>query len=343
MNTPKNILVVRTDRIGDVVLTLPMANLIKKNYPNSELVFMVRKYTSPLVQNNKFIDDLIIYDEAKNFSALLNEIKKFNFDSAIVVHPSFRIARLIFLAKINTRIGTGFRWYSFLFNKKLYVHRKYGTKHELVHNIELLKFFGIDEEIREENAEFGICVSEEKSKKIKEVFDEYKIDKSKPIIIIHPGSGGSAVDFPIEGFKDLVSYLSTLDVELILTGTKKEFNICEKISSSKTKNFAGKFNLEELISLINETDVLIANSTGPIHIAASLKKFVVGFYPKFPAASPVRWGPFTNRKLIFTPDIDCRNCTRKQCERTNCMKSISAKEVFEKLKKVLYSEFSPEN
>ena len=342
MTAPRKILIVRTDRIGDVVLTLPIAHLIKKKYPGSELFFMVRDYTSTLVENHKFVDGFLIYDEEKSFSAQLNEIKKYDFDSAVVVHPSLRIALLIFFAKIKTRIGTGFRWYSFLLNRKLYEHRKHGTKHELVHNAELLKFFGIEEKIDEESVEFGITVSKKASRKIEELFRESKIDTSRPLVVIHPGSGGSAVDFPVDGFKELVSYLSELNVELILTGTKKEYKICEEISSLKTKNFAGKFDLEELIALINKSDILIANSTGPLHIAAALGKFVVGFYPKFPAASPIRWGPFTNRKLVFTPALDCANCTRKQCEEKNCMKSISAEDVFKKLKNIIYSEFSPE-
>ena len=340
MITPRKILIVRTDRIGDVVLTLPAASLVKKKYPEVKIVFMVREYTSSLVRDHKHIDEIIIYDEEKNFFSQLKEIKKTGFDSALLVHPQLRLALLLYLAGIKNRIGTGFRWYSFLFNKKLYEHRKYGTKHELLHNLDLLKFFGIKADADEANAEFNIPVSGDSSKKIREVFKKYKVDKTKPVVIIHPGSGGSAIDFPAGGFKKLILLLSELDVELILTGSEMEVELCREISSAKTKNFAGKFNLEELTALINEADIFISNSTGPLHIAAALGKFVVGFYPDFPSVSPVRWGPFTKRKLIFTPA--CGHQSGKQCEELNCMRSISVEYVFEKLKNIIYSEFSPE-
>ena len=99
-------------------------------------------------------------------------------------------------------------------------------------------------------------------------------------------------------------------------------------------NLAGKFDLSQLIAVINKSDLLIANSTGPIHIAAALGKNVIGFYPKIAACSPNRWGPYTNKKNIFMPEITCSNCTKKQCEKLNCMNSININEVFEAAKKI---------
>ena len=101
---------------------------------------------------------------------------------------------------------------------------------------------------------------------------------------------------------------------------------------------AGKYNLEGLVSLINQSDLMIANSTGPIHIAAALGKYVIGFYPKIVSCSPKRWGPYTNRKIIFSPAIDCTNCTREQCRKLNCMDSIDVKEVVSAAKKLLLKQ-----
>ena len=51
-NEPKNILIVRTDRIGDLILTLPLAGLIKKQYPDARVSFLVREYTKNIVSNH---------------------------------------------------------------------------------------------------------------------------------------------------------------------------------------------------------------------------------------------------------------------------------------------------
>ena len=138
MNSPKKILIVRTDRIGDVVLSLPMAELVKKKYPGCEVAYFIREYTSSLIDGNPFVDEVIIAEESEGkipFLKNLNKIKSKNFDTCVIANPTLRISLMMFFAGINNRIGTGYRWYSLLFNKKVFEHRKYGEKHELEFNI----------------------------------------------------------------------------------------------------------------------------------------------------------------------------------------------------------------
>jgi len=338
MNKPKNILIVRTDRIGDVILSLPMAAIIKKHFPDCRVTFLLREYTRPLSENNPFIDEVITLIEedgkpsvAKNVALLKNR-----FDVCVVAYPTYTIALILFLSNIKIRIGTGYRWYSFFFNKKIYDHRKYGERHELEYNVRLLQQLGINEEVNEENVSFGISPSKENRKKIKNDLTALGIDFSKQIIIVHPGSGGSAVDLPIEKMRTIIRSLSHEPVEILITGSSSEKELCQSlVVNSSTKNLAGIFNLGELMALINYSDLMIANSTGPIHIAAALGKHVIGFYPKFAAASAKRWGSYTAKKKIFSPTIDCIDCTRNQCEKLNCMDSISADEVIITSKMIL--------
>ena len=339
MTPPKNILIVRTDRIGDVVLSLPIASVIKKNFPSAKVTFLLRNYTKSLAENNPFIDEIILLKEENGKVCIAQNVEmlKNKFDVSIVAFPTFKIALILFLSKIKTRIATGYRWYSFLFNKKIYEHRKYGEKHELEYNLRLLKLLNIEENVNEETVSFNLHPAEKNVQRIKDEFDRLDIDSNKRIVIVHPGSGGSAIDLPFLKMKNLVERLAhELDCVILITGSDSEKELCESLTvNEKTKNFAGKFKLDELIALISFADVLIANSTGPIHIAAALGKFVIGFYPKIAACSPKRWGPYTNKKIIFSPAIDCDNCTREQCEKLNCMDSINISEVFDSVKKIL--------
>src|SRR3989339_769398 len=121
MIIPKRLLVLRTDRIGDVILSLPIGEQIKKNFPDCYVAFMLREYTIPLVQNHPYFDEIIVLEEDKNkkVSLLKNirKIKQFNFDSCLIVYPTFITSLIIFLSRIPNRISTGYRWYSFLFNR----------------------------------------------------------------------------------------------------------------------------------------------------------------------------------------------------------------------------------
>lgn len=334
MKTIRNLLIVRTDRIGDVVLSLPLAGIIKKKYPDCRITFLLREYTKPLAENHPYIDEVMILKSDNNklsYSENIKQIKSKNFDACIIVNPAFSISLMLYLSKIKIRIGTGYRLYSCLFNRKVFEHRKYGEKHELEYNVNLLKEIGIEEKISTDNVEFYLDVDDKSLQKVKIDLNEYGITSGNKLVIIHPGSGGSAVDIPIEKLVELKNLLAkTENVKVVVTGNSGEWDLCEKlINHENIFNFAGKLNLNELCALISLCDLFISNSTGPIHIAAALNKSVIGFYPKIPSCSQNRWGPYTKKKAIFTPPIDCVNCTREQCEKLNCMNSIDVGLVFE--------------
>lgn len=340
MNQPKNILIVRTDRIGDVVLSIPMAELVKKKYPDCKISYFIRNYTSELLIGNPFTDEVIIAEEENGEILLwknLEKIKSKHFDACTVVNPTFKIALLMFLAGIRNRIGTGYRWYSVLFNHKVYEHRKYGDKHELEYNINLLEKIGIEPKKISEQFNFYLKIDESNSQKIDSLLSEKGYKAGNKIIIVHPGSGGSSVDLPKEKLIELTKLLSGIEnISIIITGSKAESNLCKKFEVDKSViNLSGDLNISLLIALINRSDIFISNSTGPMHIAAALGVYVIGFFPKILACSEKRWGPYTEKKSIYNPTIDCSDCTRKQCEKLNCMNSIDIGRVFDETKSVL--------
>jgi heptosyltransferase III len=339
INEPKNILIVRTDRIGDLVLTLPLAGLIKRQYPNSKVTFLVREYTKSIVNNHPFVDEVIVLKEVDGNALLfdnINIIKQKKFDNSIVVYPRFKISLIIFLSRVKNRIGTGYRWYSFFFNQKVYEHRKNAERHELEYNVNLLWKLGIKNDVTENNVDYNLKFSERSLHIVNKTLLDKKLSLQKPIIIIHPGTGGSSVDLPTLKFAELVIKLDNENYQIILTGSKKDIELCNNIKSSdEVKNLAGAFNLDELTALISKSVMFISNSTGPIHIAAALGKFTVGFYPKIVSCSKERWGPYTNKKLVYEPQIDCKECTREQCEKLDCMNSIDITKVYSDIKNVL--------
>lgn len=340
MTELKNILIVRTDRIGDVVLSLPLAGLIKKQYPDCKVSFLLRDYTKELTDGHPHIDEVLIIKEKNGkipISSNINQLKKKSFDSCIVVYPTLITALIVFLSGIKIRVGSGYRWYSFLFNRRVYEHRKYAEKHELEFNISLLKIFGINESVTPNNVKFDIKINPTTLEGIKKALSNLGVDLAKKIIIVHPGSGGSSIDLPIEKFSKIVDSLNSVEVAtVIVTGSENEKKICDLISEdSNVVNLAGKLNLSELTALISCCSVFISNSTGPIHIAAALDIFIIGFYPKILACSPNRWGPYANKKLVFLPEIECKDCTREQCERLDCMNSINYEGVIKEVEREL--------
>ncbi|HSW56611.1 MAG TPA: glycosyltransferase family 9 protein [Ignavibacteriaceae bacterium] len=340
MNSPKNILIVRTDRIGDVVLSLPMAELVKKKYPDCKVTYFIRDYTSSLIDDNPFIDEIVIAEELDGkilFGKNLKKIKSKKFDTCVVVNPTLKISLLMFLAGIKNRIGTGYRWYSLLFNKKVFEHRKHAEKHELEYNINLLNKIDIDFKDFSNGIKFYLRVDEKSSEKINSILYEKGFKSGNKIVIIHPGSGGSSVDLPKKKLIELTGRISNLkNVTILITGSKSESELCREFEISETVvNLSGQLDISLLKALINKADLFISNSTGPMHIAAAFGVHVIGFFPKILSCSQKRWGPYTEKRTIFIPTIDCSNCTREQCEKLDCMNSIDIGKVFDETKTVL--------
>ena len=339
----KNILLVRIDRIGDVILSLPMLPLLRRHFPNATISVLMRQYTRELVGHHSCVDEVLIYEHENKISSLLAILKKIRerrFDVAIIPYPRFRPALLAFFAGIRLRIGSGYRWYSFLFNRRVFEHRKDARRHEVEYNLNLLRPLGID--VYGE-PEFEFSISPSACDAVDSLLADNSISPEEKFIILHPGSGGSARDWSAENFSKLANELPPrLGVKVIVTGGKGEEPLVQKIIGGiTTKPFAvvGKLSLMELGALIRRAKVFVSNSTGPMHIAATVGTPVVAFFPPIVQCSPVRWGPYTQKKKVFLADNKrCVLCKGLPCRSNVCMDQITVDEVFFAIKEFLDEE-----
>jgi len=123
----KKFLVIRTDRIGDVILTTPVASAIKRFIPDAQVTLLCRQETAIFGERNPDIDTVVTIDkegENKPFFELVKYLRNDKYDCAIIVHPTFQLAVIAAAAGIPIRVGTGYRFYSFLFTHRRYEHRK---------------------------------------------------------------------------------------------------------------------------------------------------------------------------------------------------------------------------
>ena len=322
----KKILLVRTDRIGDVVLSLPMLPLIKKQFPNASVTMMVRPYTKELVERHSCVDEIILWDESLGISHYVPLLRSKGFDVAILPYPRFNLSLIAFLARIPLRAGTGFRWYSFLFTKRIYEHRKDAKRHEVEYNVNLLSTLGIAPN-GEPVFEFSIPVETEKA-----VHEKLSADGVRRFAVLHAGSGGSARDWSIENFARLGDELqSQLQLQVVLTGGSNERHLTDSLAAKMKNppyNYTSEFSLQELGALFRHASVFVSNSTGPLHIAAMVGTPVVAFYPPILQCSPARWGPYTKKKKVFAADNNaCALCQGTPCRSNVCMEQITVEHV----------------
>jgi ADP-heptose:LPS heptosyltransferase len=329
----QRILLVRTDRLGDVLLTLPMLSALRSCFPQAHIAMLLRRYTGDIVQGNPHVDELIWYDDANGlvpFRAMAATLREHAFDAAIVVYPRFRLAWLMFRAGIPIRVGTGYRYYSILFNRKVYEHRKDAQRHELEYNLTMLNELqcSLPSHFM---PEFLIQVPEEAERCVKGILDSLDINPDN-FVVVHPGSGGSAREWSPENFGKLSAKFAHDGFKVLVTGGSSDEDKVSQVvqaSNGTAVALAGMLNLKELSALLRSARLFVSNSTGPLHLAVAMKTPVVGFFPQHTAMSVKRWGPYTDNKMVFVPDrpLDCNVCieNKSSCE---CMATIAVEQVY---------------
>jgi heptosyltransferase-3 len=326
------ILISRTDSIGDVVLTLPMAGLIKKHLPNAEIDFLGRTYTKAVIECSGHIREFINWDELekKDEKSAISFVNELNYDVCIHVFPVREIARFIKNTNIKTRIGTKGRFYHWMnCNQMVRFSRRRSDLHESQLNMKLLQPLGIDEvPSTSEMAELAAFNSKYELKG----GVENLIDSTKFNLIVHPKSKGSAVEWGLQNFSNLITKLPKDRYNIFITGTEAEGELIGNqmpFELTNVHNMIGKLSLQEFISFIEKTDGLVAASTGPLHLSGIMNKSAIGLYSPRRPIHPGRWAPLGQHSKALVFDQNCKKCGKhKACD---CIKDITPEAVIKAL------------
>lgn len=298
---PKKIVISRTDSIGDVVLTLPIAGILKEKYPDTRIVFLGNTYTKPIIECSKYIDEIWEWAaiEKKEQIDQIKWLKEQEVDVFIHVFPRKELAQLVKKAGIKHRIGTSHRLYHLLTcNHRPSFTRKRSPLHEAQLNTKLLSPFQFDKDYSLDE-----LISYIGFERLPELPEKFKalIDPNKTNLILHPKSQGSAKEWGVQNFMSLASGLDPTHYNVFFTGTEKEGLLFrnEIPEQDNLIDLTGKMTLSELIAFIAAADMLIAASTGPLHIAGITSRTAIGLFSTIKPIHPGRWRPLGNRVEIL--------------------------------------------
>ena len=327
------IIISRTDSIGDVVLTLPMAGIIKQFLPQSKILFLGRNYTKDVIALSEHVDAFVSYDDILklNPNEQIDAFKKLNATHIIHVFPVKEIAQLSKKAGIANRMGTTNRlWHWFTCNIRIKLSRKNSNLHEAQLNTKLLAPLGIhkDFSIDELAENYGFTKVPALEKAYADLIDNTKIN-----IILHPKSKGSAREWGLDNFSKLISKLDKTTHAIYISGTQQEGELVKELIARHPDaiNLTGKLSLQQFIAFINHCDVLIAASTGPLHIASALGKKAIGLFAPMRPIHPGRWKPIGKQANYLVLNKDCSDC-RKTMD-CHCIREIKTMEVIKLIEK----------
>ncbi|MGK9367456.1 glycosyltransferase family 9 protein [Melioribacter sp. Ez-97] len=300
----KRILIVRPDRIGDVVLSTPLPREIKKCFPDSYVAVMVRDYAKDVYLNNPFTDEIITYDATNSFWETVKALRRYGFTHALMLLPDERINYMLFLAGIRFRVGVGHKLYQFLTFTRYVDRKKYNPlRHEADYSLDLARRIGVNSN----NYTPEIYLSEEE-KKISALRRKELLNQKKYLVGVNATSGGSAPNWNPEQYRKLIELLKRdKNIRVVVTDLAPPETICG-IDEAVYPNI--KSDLRNSIINFSALDLLVSASTGPMHLCAALKVKTLSLFCPMTACSPELWGPLGNINKIIIPE---KNYCENQC------------------------------
>ena len=331
MTLPPTFLISRTDAIGDVVLTLPVAGWLKQRYPGCRVVLIGRAYTAavaaacPWVSEFLSLDDLLLLPP----SAQLKRLQ--GYDAAAIIHvfPNKLLARLAWRAGVPVRIGTRNRWWHWLTcNRLVTLSRRHSPLHEAQLNLALLAPLGLP--TPPPLAEVATLVRLVPAAPLPARFRELLAARrpGQLNVVLHPRSRGSAREWGLPHFGELARRLHAAGHRVFVTGTAAEgaelADWLRAHAAYLAADLAGQLALPEFIAFLAAADGIVAGSTGPLHLAAALGRHALGFYPPIRPMHPGRWGPLgLHAEYMVFDRPDCQDC-RAWPAACTCIKAIEA-------------------
>ncbi|MBE9180441.1 glycosyltransferase family 9 protein [Oculatella sp. LEGE 06141] len=337
--TATNILCVRLDTIGDVIMTTPAMRALKASVPGRRITLLTSSAgaaIAPLVP----VDDLIVYDSpwlkatAPRINsapelAMIEQLRQARFDAAVIFtvysQNPLPSAFLCYMADIPLRLAHCHENpYQLLTDWIKDPEPETEIRHEVRRQLDLVAHVGSTLE----DESMSLTVIPAARQRVQSLLTEVGIQLDRPWVVIHPGATAPSRRYPPEKFAIAARHLSELRIQVVFTGTQPEQGLVESIRRDMdmpSVSLVDRLTLAELTALLAIAPLLISNNTGPVHMAAAVGTSVVDLYALTnPQHTP--WG-VPNRVLFH--DVPCRICYKSICPEVHhhCLRLVEPESV----------------
>jgi lipopolysaccharide heptosyltransferase II len=337
----KRILIVRTDRVGDVILTTPVIKALRDANPSAYLAMVVRPYTKVIVEGNPYLDEVIIYDKDGGQKGWLSALwfsralAKRKFDLAIVANPSNRSNLIPFLAGIPKRVGYD-RKLGWLLTNRVKDTKFEGIKHEIEYNLDLVRALGIEPQ---DKSTF-MPIAENSEKWAEAVFSKFNILPGDKLCVLNPGASDNSKMWPAERYAQVAEKLAQKGMKIVILGGPQDQTVCREVIKRlrcPCIDMVANNDISQAASLLRRSSLFISSDTGPMHIASSLGVPVIAILGRSqPGLSPLRWGPSNKKSRVVHKDVGCVECLAHRCPKGFlCLQAITVEEVFKAAEELL--------
>lgn len=358
-----NILIINPFGIGDVLFTTPVIRALKEKFPFDKIGYLCNKRTEPIIKTNPYVNKVFVYERddfkrlqesalikwAFEFRWFIRSIRQEKYDAAVDFSLAANLRFLLWLSKIKKRVGYDYRNKGFYLTNSLKLDG-YHDRHMVEYYSQVLSLLGISVT----NKKLELFLDNEDKAYAEEILKKKRIEKSKLIISISPCGGASwgkdaaLKHWNIENYRVLIDKLiEKYAAQIIILGDQKEKEalfFLENKLKYPVINLGGQTTLGQFAAVVGQSQILITNDGGPLHIAVALGKKTVSF---FGPVDPKVYGPYPpdeSRHIVLRKELECSPCYKNfrmpACQRSReCLESIKPEEALEAVGKLLRDSF----
>ena len=297
----KNILVIRLDRLGDVLMNVPLIHRLKDNFPQSRLTVLCQPSIEPALSQIADIDsfEYATFPEIESWGGLwrlYRRLKAKKFDCVVMTHSHKRLHVLAWALGAKWRLGFDRKWGCFL-NYKRPDTKDSDDVHEFNQNLAVVDC------LCPKPWNGGIQLGFKHRLLRASILSKFGIQEDEEFCVFHVTTSNPQKQWPLEQFAQVASrFLAQFKGRIFLVGAEKREEIeqafKEVLDSQRVVNFIGRTDLTELAVILGATRFCLSLDSGPYHLAWMQKTPVVGIFSRDAQGSrPVRWGVYNNYAL----------------------------------------------
>ena len=314
----------------------PVIRELRRTFPDAYIATLTNPNSADVLLNNPHLDEILTDDPGKkSFRKVISELRKRKFTDGLLLMPTERAAYQMFLSGIKNRIGVGRKPYEVITFMKSVSRNKYiPLRHEADYCMDLARAIGV---VSDDLTPEIFVTGDERMRGLEMLKIAGSIQGGKRIII-HTGSGLSSPNWSEDKYLDLVKSVlrETEDSEVILTAKEMSEEFVERSKQAGGERVADVSKivkrLRDLIEIIANADILIAASTGPLHIASALGIRTIGLYCHNKVNCTKLWGALGRNSVNLEVSKEyCDNHCSSDKELCNFENGITLNEVMSNL------------
>jgi lipopolysaccharide heptosyltransferase I len=323
---PKSVLIIKPSAVGDIVHALPVLPRLKRLWPGAKISWIVMPQCADLVRRHPMIDEVILFERrrlsrwyypavALELYRFLRDLRRHEFDLVIDLQGLLRSAGVAIVSGARRRVGfSNARELAPLFYTQA-VDCSWELDHAVERYLKVAAALGCPENGK---VEFPLAVDDEDRN-----FIETLIPAGVNYAVLMPGTHWETKRWPVDRFAALIGPVKERwGLESVAAGSPGDAVLTKQLTGAI--DLTGKTSLRQMVALLERAKLVIANDTGPMHIAAALGRPLVTPYGP---TSPTRTGPYGRPDSVIRLDLPCSPCYSRTCSHRSCMEWLGVDSV----------------